>query len=169
MPEKPSFPGFTLWTDAIDPASREIEARYTCDLDNSSPELRWENPPADTHSFALVLRDPDAPGGDYYHWLVYAIPAELRHLPAGIPAQEILPNGVRQGLNSHGRLGYFGPCPPLGDPAHRYLFELYALGGGIAIAGRKIAPHPLLAEIQKQALARAVCQGTYRRFAKRSA
>ena len=165
----PETTGFTLWSDAIDPASRSFDPRYTCDLDNSSPELRWANPPKQTHSFALVLRDPDATGGEYYHWIVYSIPVELTHLPAGIPAQEVLPNGVRQGVNSHGRLGYFGPCPPMDEPAHRYIFELHALSGPMPPLPRKPAPQELLAEIRKLSIGHAACEGAYRRSRRRIA
>lgn len=115
-----------IMTDAISP-NGVIDARYTCDIDNSSPEIRWENPPKATESFALVAEDPDAPTGLFTHWVIYNIPGDVHHLPAGIPAQESLPNGIRQGINSFGKLGYAGPCPPIGDRAHRYFFRLYAL------------------------------------------
>jgi Raf kinase inhibitor-like YbhB/YbcL family protein len=154
---------FELSSDAIEPGSRNFDPRYTCDLDNSSPELRWRDPPAETACFALILRDPDAPSGDFYHWVVYSIPSALEHLPAGIPAQEILPNGVRQGLNSQGRLGYYGPCPPLDDPPHRYIFELHALSAFIPGLNRKPRPQELVPEIRRLSIGKAVCEGTYQR------
>jgi Raf kinase inhibitor-like YbhB/YbcL family protein len=157
---------FRVWSDSIDPLSRSIDPRYTCDLDNSSPEIRWENPPKDTLSLALVLRDPDASAGNFYHWMVYSIPSSLGHLPAGIPAQELLPNGVRQGLNSQGRLGYYGPCPPQGDPAHRYIFELYALSGFIDQLPKKPTPGQLLPEISRLSLGKAACEANYKRMAR---
>lgn len=104
-----------------------FDPRYTCDLDNSSPELRWDNVPEGTSTFALVAEDPDARNGVFIHWVIYNIPSEVRHLPAGIPPQEALPNGIRQGLNSYGKLGYAGPCPPFEDSAHRYIFRIFAL------------------------------------------
>jgi Raf kinase inhibitor-like YbhB/YbcL family protein len=115
-----------LFTDAIESAGH-FDPRYTCDFDNSSPELRWSSAPEGTAGFALVAEDPDAPKGLFAHWVIYNIPAGLQHLPAGIPPQETLPNGIRQGVNSFGKLGYGGPCPPPGDPPHRYVFRLYAL------------------------------------------
>lgn len=119
-----------LTTDAIVQGRNgngHFDPRYTCDFDNSSPELRWRDIPEGTAGFALVAEDPDAPKGLFTHWVVYNIPANLQHLPAGIPPQETLPNGIRQGLNSFGKLGYGGPCPPHGDQPHRYIFRLYAL------------------------------------------
>lgn len=115
-----------ITTDAID-ANGLFDPRYTGDFDNSSPELRWDGAPIETRSFALIAEDPDAPKGLFTHWVIYNIPAQIRHLPAGIPAQETLPNGIRQGINSFGKLGYGGPYPPSGDPAHRYYFRIYAL------------------------------------------
>ncbi len=115
-----------LMTDAIG-SNGYFDARYTCDIDNSSPEIHWENPPPGTTGYALIAEDPDAPGGLFTHWVIYNIPAGVNHLPAGIPPQESLPNGIRQGTNSFGKLGYAGPCPPIGDRPHRYFFKLYAL------------------------------------------
>jgi Raf kinase inhibitor-like YbhB/YbcL family protein len=115
-----------ITTDALD-SRGFLDPRYTGDFDNSSPELRWDDAPEDTQSFALVVEDPDAPKGLFTHWVIYNIPAQIRHLPAGIPAQEALPNGIRQGINTYGKLGYSGPNPPHGSPAHRYYFKLYAL------------------------------------------
>jgi Raf kinase inhibitor-like YbhB/YbcL family protein len=128
---------FQITTDAIDPSTRIFDVRYTCDSDNSSPEIRWNDPPEGTTSFALVMDDPDAPGGTFIHWVVYDIPLAVRHLPAGIPSQEVLPNGIRQGLNTARKLGYFGPCPPQGDAPHGYRLTLYALN-------QRVEPEPRL-------------------------
>jgi Raf kinase inhibitor-like YbhB/YbcL family protein len=117
---------FRLSTDAIDRRGF-FDPRYTCDMDNSSPELRWSDPPEKAVGYALVAMDLDASNGPFTHWVVYHIPTSIHHLPAGIPPQESLPNGIRQGINSYGKLGYSGPCPPLRDQAHRYIFRLYAL------------------------------------------
>jgi Raf kinase inhibitor-like YbhB/YbcL family protein len=35
--------------------------------------------------------------------------------------------GLIQGKNSHGANGYYGPHPPLGDPAHHYHVQVFAL------------------------------------------
>ena len=102
---------FQLKTDARDPQGF-LDPRYTCDA----------GPP-----YALFLEDPDARSGIFTHWLIYQIPKTLHHLPAGIPPQESLPNGIRQGVNDFGKLGYGSPCPPRGDAPHRYIFKLYSL------------------------------------------
>ena len=115
-----------ITTDALD-AKGFFDPRYTGDFDNSSPELRWEGAPPETQSFVLLVEDPDAPQGLFTHWVIYNIPAQIHHLPAGIPAQESLPNGIRQGINSYGKLGYSGPNPPLGSAPHRYFIRIFAL------------------------------------------
>src|ERR1700761_1188540 len=116
---------FTLETDAIQD-NGFFDPRYTCDIDNSSPELRWSNPPSGTVGYALIAEDLDHPK-QMAHWVIFNIPVVVQHLPAGIPPQESLPNGIRQGLNGWGKLGYSGPCPPQHSHPHSYVFRLYAL------------------------------------------
>jgi len=103
-----------------------IPMRYTCDGDDVSPPLEWKNLPEGTVSLALVVFDPDAPGGEFTHWLIYGIPARVKALPEGVPSEGIVAGLGVQGRNDFGRVGYGGPCPPPG-PAHRYIFRLLAL------------------------------------------
>lgn len=98
----------------------EIPPRFTCDGENISPQLSWENPPEGTKSFAISATDLDAPGGIFVHWLVYDVPSHVRELERGV-----LPEGAEQVENDFGKKGYSGPCPPPGT--HRYVFTLYAL------------------------------------------
>jgi Raf kinase inhibitor-like YbhB/YbcL family protein len=116
---------FEIYTDAI-LDNGFFDPRYTCDVDNSSPELRWRDPPSDIAGFAIIAEDLDHPQS-FAHWVVFNIPPTIQHLPTGIPPQEILPNGIRQGLNGFGKLGYSGPCPPNHSKAHQYVFRLFAL------------------------------------------
>jgi hypothetical protein len=103
-----------------------IPKGYTCDGADTSPDLSWSGAPAGVHSFALIADDPDAPVGTWTHWLVWNIPAQSTGLPKGVPKEETLGNGTRQGRNDFRRIGYGGPCPPPGKP-HRYFFKVYAL------------------------------------------
>ncbi len=103
-----------------------IPAEYTCSGENVSPALAWSGIPQDTKSIALIMDDPDAPGGSFVHWVLYNIPAGTQKLPRGLPKHEILSDGSLQGNTNYGRPGYSGPCPPKGKP-HRYYFRLYAL------------------------------------------
>lgn len=103
----------------------EIQKVSTCDGAEASPELVWDGPPAETRSFALIAVDRDSPIS-FVHWVLYNVPAEKRELPEGLPKQEQLPDGSRQGQNDYDKAGYVGPCAP-GKSEHRYVFVLYAL------------------------------------------
>jgi Raf kinase inhibitor-like YbhB/YbcL family protein len=107
-------------------ADAAIPAKYTCDGEDVSPALAWNDPPAATKGFALVMDDPDAPNKTVVHWVIYDIPAATRKLPEGVAKDPKLPDGSLQGKNSHGKTGYSGPCPPHGA-VHHYFFKLYAL------------------------------------------
>lgn len=103
-----------------------IPTAYTCDGANQSPELSWPEPPAGTRSFALVVDDPDAPSGIFYHWGVYNIPATHHEIPRGAGNGASNSNFV-QAVNGFGNRGYGGPCPPKNNGPHHYRFKLYAL------------------------------------------
>ena len=113
-----------LTSPAFSPGS-PIPIGYSCDGANASPPLEWNFPSVKAQSFALIVDDPDAPGRTWVHWVIYNIPGTSASLPEGVPIEAELANGVRQGVNSGGELGYAGPCPPGGT--HRYFFRLYAL------------------------------------------
>ena len=103
-----------------------IPLKHTCDGEDVSPPLSWDNAPAGTESFALICDDPDAPSGTWVHWVLYDVSSTSTALQEAIPANEEVLNGARQGKNDFKRIGYGGPCPPPGR-AHRYYFKLYAL------------------------------------------
>jgi Raf kinase inhibitor-like YbhB/YbcL family protein len=103
----------------------KIPERHTCDGANLSPPLAWSGAPTGTRSFALICSDPDAPGGNWYHWAAYDIPPDVAALAEGRKAGG--PGAPRQGINDFGHAGYGGPCPPHGHGTHRYRFMLYAL------------------------------------------
>jgi Raf kinase inhibitor-like YbhB/YbcL family protein len=48
-----------------------IPRRHTCEGEDVSPPLSWTDPPEGTRSLALVVDDPDAPGGTFTHWLAW--------------------------------------------------------------------------------------------------
>jgi Raf kinase inhibitor-like YbhB/YbcL family protein len=99
---------------------------------NISPCLEWDDGSQNIASFALVMDDPDARG--WVHWVVYNIPPSARSLKSGCPAEAELADGTLQGVNSFGKTGYGGPCPPSG--VHRYVFTLYALDAKLDIGDR---------------------------------
>lgn len=107
-----------------------IPRLYTCEGDDVSPPLAFDDVPDRAVSLALIVDDPDAPRGTFDHWLIWNIPSRVRTLPEAIPPQEVVEGlgPAAQGENDFGRIGYGGPCPPAGRP-HRYRFRLYALDG----------------------------------------
>jgi len=116
---------FNITTPAFE-NGKSIPGIYTCDGDDISPRLRWDGEPKGTVSFALIVEDPDAPGGTFCHWIVYNIPNDCHELEKIIPKGKHLDNGAFQGKNDFGKVGYNGPCPPPGTE-HRYFFKIYAL------------------------------------------
>ena len=113
-----------------------IPEKHTCDGADLSPALQWSGVPEGTRSLALIADDPDAPGGTWVHWVLYAIPPDTVELKEGVPATAVLPTGAKHGVNDftdQRRQGYGGPCPPRGTP-HRYYFKVYAVNTVIDLA-----------------------------------
>lgn len=128
---------------------------HTCDGDDASPPLAWTGVPGGTVSLALVVDDPDA--GGFIHWLAYAIDPAAGSLPAGVSGVE---DGISEGINSFGNLGYGGPCPPSGT--HRYVFRLLALDVNPTFSGPPEAS-ALNAATAGHILGEATLTATYRR------
>jgi Raf kinase inhibitor-like YbhB/YbcL family protein len=128
---------FTLSSTAF-ADGEAIPVKYTCDGENTSPPLRWDGLPQ-TQSFALIVDDPDAPGGSFTHWVLYDIPGSQRDLPEGSPTVGT------PAMNDFAKAGYGGPCPLRGNGPHRYFFTLYALD----IPSLKIPAGQLRQEIER--------------------
>lgn len=103
-----------------------IPEKYTCDGTNMRPPIVMNGVPDGTMSLAIVMYDPDAPGGSFVHWLAWNIPPETKELPEGN-----LSGIIKEGKTSFGSVGYMGPCPPSGT--HRYVWRLYALRNVLAL------------------------------------
>ena len=104
-------------------ATAQVFQGMGCTGKNVSPEVEWTGAPAKAKSFALTIYDPDAPtGSGWWHWVVYNIPAGTTKIASGK-----VPAGAVQGNTDFGSPGYGGPCPPVGDKPHHYIFTLYAL------------------------------------------
>lgn len=131
-----------------------IPAQFTCDGGDQVPTLAIADVPAVAQSLALIVDDPDAPGGDFVHWLVWNIPPTATQLATPIPS------GAVEGTTGFGSTGYGGPCPPAGR--HRYFFTLYALDATLDLpAGSRKAE--LEQALSGHVLARAQLLGTYQR------
>lgn len=156
-PEAPmTMPTTITVTSAAFADGEPIPPRFTCDGEDVSPPLEITGVPTGTAELALVLEDPDAPGGTFVHWVMWGLSPGKPSLAAGE-----VPAGVVQGDNDFGRRGYGGPCPPAGDP-HRYVFTLFALAEPLSLAPGSTAAE-LRNAIADTAVARGSLTGRYGR------
>lgn len=129
-----------------------IPPLYTCEGKNINPPLKVENVPEGTKTLAIIVEDPDAPGGTFDHWVVW-----------NISPNEAIAEGSNvgtNGMNSFGKTGYGGPCPPSGE--HRYFFRVFALDSELDLsagAGKK----ELLDAMKGHVLASAELMGFYQK------
>lgn len=154
-------------TSSAFPPNGSIPSKYTCEGDDTSPQLEWSDAPSGTKSFALIVDDPDAPDPakpqrTYVHWVVYNIPAGTTKL-AENAAKSGLPSGAMQGSNDWKKQTYGGPCPPIGR--HRYFHKLYALDSDLTLVSS-----PTKADLEKamqgHVLGKAELIGTYEKAKK---
>lgn len=136
----------------------DIPRYFTCDGKDVSPELLWEGVPLGTQSYVLIMHDPDALGGNWYHWIMYNIDGDNRRL-----AQQISAVGIdaKLGVNSWGDKKYGGPCPPL--KKHRYVFTLYALNTPKIDPGKNPDARKVKKAIHGHILGKASYMGRYQR------
>ena len=110
---------------------KSIAKRFTCDGNDVAPKLVWRGVPKRAKELALVLEDPDVPGGTFTHWLTYGLsPLTNEWGRSGWTAYAV----PRLGRNDFGKIGYGGPCPPAGQ-THHYVFRLLALDAKLKLRG----------------------------------
>ena len=130
-----------------------IPAQFSCDGANQPPPLAWGEPPAGTKSFALVMDDPDAPGGTFRHWGAYNIPASARSVTGS----------YAEAVNDFGKPGYGGPCPPKGHGPHHYRFKLFALDADRLDLGGDAKVADVEQNAERHAVGRGELTGLYER------
>ena len=143
-----------------------IPVQFTCDGSDESPPLTWSDAPHNAASYALIVEDPDAPGGTFIHWVLFDLPGTTHALPQGLPKNPTLsaPPGAKQGRTSFkNAVGYGGPCPPKGKP-HHYHFILFALDTKLGLEPGATRDQVMEA-IRGHELARGELVGTYARKA----
>jgi len=132
-----------------------IPTGYSCDGANTSPPLAWTGAPAATRAYAILMEDPDAPSGTFVHWVLYDLTSGSS-LPPAVPATSTI---ATQGVNSAGKPGYTGPCPPLGS-THHYRFSIFALDAPTGLpAGAKASD--VRSAIESHTLATATLTATF--------
>ena len=109
-----------------------IPSRFTADGADISPSLHWTRAGAATKSYCLICNDPDAPNGNWVHWVAYDIPPSVDLIKENASAAGQF---FRQGVNSFNKVGWNGPAPPAGKP-HRYIFTVYALNATLGDIGK---------------------------------
>lgn len=135
--------------------NQNIPKTYSCDGNNINPPLEISDVPQNAKSLALIMDDPDAPGGTFTHWLMWNITSDTKEILEGD-----WPEGAEQGLNDRGELGYTGPCPPKGT--HHYHFKLYALSKKLDIPPNS-KKQELEREIENSLIEKSELVGTYSR------
>lgn len=145
------------------PDGDPIPKIYTCEAEDISPTLKWENIPKEAKSLVLIVDDPDAPDPaapkmTWVHWILYNLPTNTSGLKSNIGHG--LPVGTFEGVNDWKRIGYGGPCPPIGR--HRYFFKLYAIDS-ILPNLNKPTKEMLLKNIENKIVATASFVGTYKK------
>lgn len=167
---------------------------------NRNPHLAWEEVPPGTRSFALVCIDPDAPTdpalvadaatpipvehprGEFVHWALADIPADVRAIAAGSASEGVTTGGKPAGSDAGGRRGlndytgwfagdpamggdwhgYDGPYPPAHDlRQHRYFFRIFALDLPALDLPARFTAGDVLRAMQGHVLAEAATYGTY--------
>jgi Raf kinase inhibitor-like YbhB/YbcL family protein len=144
------------------PANGTMPAAMSEYAEAASPQLTWSAVP-NARSYALIMEDPDAkPLAPIVHWVMWNIPASLTQLPQGVQKQGRLsdPDGILQGRNTRGSLGYTGPHAPVGEPEHHYHIQVFALDGMLtAPAGGD--RDTLLAQMSGHVIAKGELVGLY--------
>jgi Raf kinase inhibitor-like YbhB/YbcL family protein len=96
-----------------------IPKDFTCTGAGKMPGLQWKGDLKGSTALAVVVDDPDAPGGTFVHLVVVDLPAATTRLGDSLPA------AAHYALNGAGRKGWTAPCPPSGT--HHYRFTVYGL------------------------------------------
>ena len=132
---------------------------YTCDGTSATLPLNWQNAPAGTTSFAVVMHHIPGPGDSHWYWMLYNIPATVTALSKNSQGVGIL------GTNSvNGRTEYSPPCSK-GPGAKDYTYTIYALSQApeFVVTADAVDRDTLLAAIADRTLGSATLNVIYSR------
>lgn len=150
-------PAMTVSSPDIQPTG-PIPAAHSEYYEGVAPALSW-TPVDGAATYVVIMEDPDAAAPKpFVHWLAWNLAEPMT--PQGLHEEIKLPNGVVQGLTSRGSVGYFGPRPPVGDPPHRYHFQVFALDRPLDILPGSDRD-ALIAAMRGHVLAKGELVGTY--------
>ncbi len=137
-----------------------IPSRYSCEGANISPQLSWTCSVEGVKTYAIIVEDPDAPSGNFTHWIVYNIPVRVSYLMENSTPTKNIPDEVLMGTNDFGRIGYGGPCPPSGT--HRYFFRIYGLDTAVHLESGATS-REVLKKMEGHIIARGELMGRYQK------
>lgn len=166
QPQKAPAPHFVVtsddFTDDDQLKSAFVYNQNGCTGDNKAPQLSWTGAPPKTKSYAIVVSDPDAYPGTFYHWIRINIPKSVSALPPADPNQT---TGLGLDMrNSFGTSGYAGPCPPKKEAPHHYAFTVYALSvDRLPKINPNSSPKAIFAAMRGKVLAQAAISGRFGR------
>jgi Raf kinase inhibitor-like YbhB/YbcL family protein len=144
-----------------------IPRKCTCEGENISPTLSWDNFPANTESFIILVSDPHKIWGitifKLYHWIVYNIPGDISYIPRGLTCDKIFELGASQAINSFKVGEYKGPCPHFGTKEINLHFEIYALDITLNINIEKATKSNIINAMKEHILAKGLLIGMYRK------
>lgn len=167
LPEVASAPSTISVKSSAFGDNQTIPDRHSAYFENASPEISWTGVPANAKSLVLMMEDPDAASpSPVFHWLLSNIPPNAGSLPGGPGFLEMLPavGNVIAGANFPGKVGYYGPRPPSGDPAHHYHFQVFALDTVLQLPAN-FTRYALIKAMKGHVLARGDLVGLYQRKA----
>lgn len=130
----------------------QIPVLYTCNGGGEQLPLQVSGVPKSALSLALIVDDPDAPSGDFVHWVIWNINPKT-----SVIENDNIP-GMIEGYTSLGKIGYIPPCPPSGT--HHYNFKLYALDTVLSMP-KSGAKADLLRAMEGHIIGNAVLVGLY--------
>lgn len=136
------LPKLTVTSPAFAP-NTPMSATYSDYGERSSPPLKIAGVPANAKSLLIICEDPDAmEPKPFVHWLLWNVPPDNTTLRTALPGtgqiRELM--NAKQGTNSFGSVGYYGPHPPAGDPPHHYHFQVFALDTLLDVEQRATKP-----------------------------
>ncbi|HZW61104.1 MAG TPA: YbhB/YbcL family Raf kinase inhibitor-like protein [Candidatus Babeliales bacterium] len=134
-----------------------IPAEYTCDGANYSPRLEFKNIPSNAKSLVLIVEDPDAQQGTWYHWVVFNLPPTTATLEKDADIKKL---GGIEGTNSFHTNKYGGPCPEMGR--HSYHFKVFALDCMLDLSADAYA-HDVYAALEDHIVGKGELIATYQR------
>ncbi len=132
---------------------------YTCDGIGISPKLSWENAPAGTTSFAVVMHHIPPTPPNHVYMLLYNIPVTTTSIPDAVSGVGLFGQNTVTPI-----LGYTPPCSQ-GTGSKLYTITVYALSSPpvFTVAAAQVNRDIFLATIANKTLATSEINVTYTR------